>query len=50
MVEKIINNKDTIIKIIGKNANKLTIQYNLASKRAWFKTENMQKRLILKHL
>jgi hypothetical protein len=45
MTEKIINDKDLIKKIVGKDAKTLVIQYDIKSRTAYFKTETMPKRL-----
>ena len=48
MTEKIIEDKDLIIKLVGnlgKDATSLTIQYDKKSKKAFFKTNTMSKRL-----
>lgn len=44
MVEKVIFDKNIIYKLTKRTDNKLTIQYNLKSKRAFFKTDTMLKR------
>lgn len=44
MVEKVIDNKDVIKKIVNRNDNTMLIQYNTKNKRAWFKTDSMIKR------
>jgi len=44
MVEKVIIDKNVIKSITNRNDRCLVIQYNLKSKRAFFKTENMVKR------
>lgn len=45
MTEKIITDRDLIKKIVGKDANQLVIQYDKKTKRAFFKTETMPRRL-----
>ena len=44
MVEKKINNRDIIKKLVNRNDNTMLIQYNTRNKRAWFKTNSMIKR------
>jgi len=44
MVEKIINDKMLIKKLTNREDNYLIVQYNIKNKRAWFKTETMEKR------
>lgn len=44
MVEKVITDKKLIRYLTNRNDDKLIIQYNIKNKRAWFKTESMQKR------
>lgn len=44
MVEKIINDKNLIKKLTNREDNYLIVQYNIKNKRAWFKTETMEKR------
>ena len=44
MVEKVIFDKNIIYKLTKRTDNKLIIQYNLKNKRAFFKTDKMQKR------
>ena len=44
MVEKVIFDKNIIRTITNRNDRCLVIQYNLKSKRAFFKTEKMAKR------
>jgi len=44
MIEKVIFNKNIIYKLTKRNDNKLIIQYNLKSKRAFFKTDKMAER------
>jgi hypothetical protein len=45
MTEKIITDKDLIKKLVGKDANQLVIQYDKKSKKAFFKTDLMTRRL-----
>lgn len=45
MTEKIISDKNLIKKIVGKDAKSLTIQYDKKTKRAFFKTDTMPRRL-----
>lgn len=44
MIEKVITDKNIIYKLTKRKDSKLLIQYNIQNKRAWFKTESMQKR------
>lgn len=44
MVEKRINNRDIIKKLVNRNDTIMLIQYNIKNKRAWFKTNSMIKR------
>lgn len=44
MVEKIIFDKNIIYKLTKRTDDKLIIQYNLKSKRAFFKTNKMLER------
>ena len=44
MVEKVIFDKNIIYELTKRTDNKLIIQYNLKSKRAFFKTDKMSKR------
>ena len=41
MVEKTITDKLLIYRITRRKDNKLIIQYNLKSKKAWFQTDSM---------
>ena len=45
MTEKIICDKQVIKKLVGKDAKKLVIQYDKQTKRAFYKTETMPRRL-----
>ncbi len=45
MTEKIICDKELIKKLVGKDANKLIIQYDKKTKRAFYQTNTMPKRL-----
>ena len=45
MTEKIICDKQLIKKIVGKDAKTLIIQYDKKTKRAFYKTETMPRRL-----
>ena len=45
MTEKIICDKDLIKKIVGKDAKTLVIQYDKKTKRAFYKTDTMPRRL-----
>lgn len=48
MTEKIIEDKEQIVKIIGtigKDATKLVIQYDKKSKKAFYQTNTMTRRL-----
>ena len=44
MVKKIITDKNLIKYLTNREDNYLVIEYNVRNKRAWFKTESMQKR------
>ena len=44
MIEKVIFDKNIIYKLTKRTDNKLIIQYNLKNKKAFFKTDKMQKR------
>lgn len=44
MFEKRISDKQFIYRLTRRKDNILIIKYNLKNKRAWFKTESMQKR------
>lgn len=44
MVKKIITDKNLIKYLTNREDNYLVIEYNTRNKRAWFKTESMQKR------
>ncbi len=44
MVEKIIKDKNIIKYISNRDDEYLILQYNVKSKRAWFKTNTMSKR------
>lgn len=45
MTEKVICDKELIKKLVGKDAKTLIIQYDKQSKKAFYKTETMPKRL-----
>jgi len=45
MTEKIICDKELIKKLVGKDAKTLVIQYDKKSKKAFYKTETMPRRL-----
>lgn len=44
MIKKIITDKKLIRYLTNREDNYLVIEYNVRNKRAWFKTESMQKR------
>ena len=44
MIKKIITDKNLIKYLTNREDNYLVIEYNVRNKRAWFKTESMQKR------
>lgn len=44
MIKKIITDKNLIKYLTNREDEYLVIEYNTRNKRAWFKTESMQKR------
>lgn len=45
MKEKVIRDKELIKKIVGKDATELVIEFDKVSKKAYFKTNTMTKKL-----